>query len=191
VIAWLRRLLGARTLRERRTPLADALAARAADRLIVDWARGFADHVPGAWAECPRGVWAIELALRAGVSPALLARAVERTAGEMPSGIERKGDLLVATARFERADVPADVWLTLAQAVFHDAVDATPEVQRTRDDVERFQRYGDRQAFVQASVEYDRAYAEAHLAQAEVVRRVIGAEQVEAALYGASAHPYR
>ena len=90
------------------------------------------DDVPDAWAECPRGVWALELALRAGVSNTLLARAVERTAGEMPAGLERKGELLVASARFERSEVPGDAWLLLAQAVFHDAVDATPEVARTR-----------------------------------------------------------
>ncbi len=178
----------------RRAPLWRALEARGADRELCRWARVFGADVARAWRLCPRGVWALEMAARAGVDHPLIALAVEacfEIAGEGPVVAGLRAEVRRTTDGWARGEVPTDVWRDVLEAGLAAAVDADTDVRQAADQVRYAHSWGNHPAFLQASNVYDAAYRAAHRKFADRVRGRISAHAVDVALYGLERHPYR
>jgi hypothetical protein len=163
---------------------------------LVRWAAPYRSRVREAWLECPRGSWALEVAVRAGVDHALVALAVQdldETSGR--AGDHRSSYLrnaaLTATRDLAEGDLELDLWVGAIEAWLLDQVDADPAVREAQARVRQAARAFSETPFTETSLDYDEVYLAVRHRFAERVRRRIPAEAIEATMGVRSDHPYR
>ena len=193
--------------------LALELRRRGATRELWRYAGEHGGDVLGAWLECPRAPWCLEIAARCEVARPLIADAVgdllalpvaepgapkvDPREWAVPPALSLKG---VSGAALDEGRAAADeflrggdtdVFCVQMESLSFAVVEADTTVRKARAEIEVAQSFGRFREMLDASDRYDAAYAHAHAVLADVVRRRIPGELVVASLRGRSGHPYR
>ena len=148
-----------------------------------------------AWFGCPRADWVLEIAVRARVEPALVARAAREVAAHVAAwplvAAESAETLRAASEAWQRGGLDAGAYLEAMQAELRALVERAPEVDAAMRRVREAERWRQRARSQAAADAYDRAHMTAHLELADVLRRTLTVEALRFALLGQRAHPYR
>lgn len=193
--------------------LALELRRRGATRELWRYAADHRGDVMGAWNECPRAPWCLEIAARCDVDAGLILETVEDLIGvargsrDVPKVDPREWGVPSAhglrgvsqkvldegreAARMFLRGGDADAFCAHMESLSYAIVESHQDVRKHRADIEVAQSFGRFREMLEASDRFDDAYADAHAVLADVVRRRIPGELVVASLRGRSAHPYR
>jgi len=176
----LRRLFGRRRPRilPEESRGADVLAFIGASSLTVSWARRHALGLDGHWESCPRADWLLDIAHRAGVPLADLARAARSLPLELDGRWAAADDMIdEVTAALDKV-VDRDPALVELQSATRAAFAVGP---RTPIPDLAYQKLAESEAL----------HRELHARFAGALREAVPYREVRAALYGRTGGPYR
>lgn len=163
------------------------LAARGVDPLALR-VIGTRATLEEAWRACPRVDWALEIAVRGRVEPALVREGLREVAEETEAWPAAPTDVL---DDLRGLDPHEDEALEALGAMLRELVERAPELEAAARELREAERWKLRARTQAAADAYDDRHRAIHRRLAERFRAAVPAEAVRFALGEQRAHPYR